>query len=413
MQSTEQGDTPKSAINSMIAVVGAGTMGSSIVVALLAAGYSVLLKETDQAFLDKGLANIDRLLAGRVKKGLSPEEAQLQRSRIDCVLDFERFAEVDFVIEAAPENIDIKKSIFEQLDQWCNVDAILATNTSSLSITQIANFARRADKVVGLHFFNPAHIMKLVEVIPGLETSHDTVARALELAQSMGKLAIRVEECASFLVNRLLGRYMNESLFTLESGAASVEEIDKAVCDYVMPIGPLALRDMNGADIGLAVATFNFHEYGERFTVPTLLGRMVEAKMLGQKTMAGFYSYDKETRKRAGVNPDLLKLLSKPKTKAASKTVFTAERLFLPMINEAFLAMQERICQPEDLDAALMAGLGMRRGPLTLASEIGLQDCLTMLEAAFKTDAKEGGGERFRPAPLLKRFVWAGRSSVL
>ncbi len=396
----------------MIAVVGAGTMGSSIVVALLGAGYSVLLKETDQAFLDKGLANVDRLLAGRVKKGLSQEEAQLQRSRIECVLDFERFAEVDFVIEAAPENIEIKKSIFEQLDQWCNVDAILATNTSSLSITQIANFARRADKVVGLHFFNPAHIMKLVEVIPGLETSHDTVARALELAQSMGKLAIRVEECASFLVNRLLGRYMNESLFTLESGAASVEEIDKAVCDYVMPIGPLALRDMNGADIGLAVANFNFQEYGERFAVPSLLGRMVEANLLGQKTMAGFYSYDKETRKRAGVNPDLHKLLNKAKSKAASKTDFAAERLFLPMINEAFLVMQERICQPEDLDAALMAGLGMRRGPLTLASEIGLQECLSMLEAAFKSEAA-GGGERFRPAPLLKRFVWAGRSSVL
>lgn len=407
MQSTELGETTKSA---MIAVVGAGTMGSSIVVALLAAGYSVLLKETDQAFLDKGLANIDRLLSGRVKKGLAPEEAQLQRSRIQGVLDFERFAEVDFVIEAAPESIDIKKSIFEQLDQWCNVDAILATNTSSLSITQIANFARRADKVVGLHFFNPAHIMKLVEVIPGLETSHDTVARALELAQSMGKLAIRVEECASFLVNRLLGRYMNESLFALEGGAAGVEEIDKAVCDYVMPIGPLALRDMNGADIGLAVANFNYQEYGERFAVPSLLGRMVEANMLGQKTMGGFYSYDKETRKRAGVNPELLKFLNGSSSKNGE---FSAERLFLPMINESFLAMQERICQPEDLDAALMAGLGMRRGPLTLASEIGLKDCLAMLEAAFKADASGHMQERFRPAPLLKRFVWAGRSSVL
>lgn len=414
MQSTELAEATKSA---MIAVVGAGTMGSSIVVALLAAGYSVLLKETDQAFLDKGMANIDRLLSGRVKKGLAPDEAQLQRSRIDCVLDFERFAEVDFVIEAAPENIEIKKSIFEQLDQWCNVDAILATNTSSLSITQIANFTHRADKVVGLHFFNPAHIMKLVEVIPGLETSHDTVARALELAQSMGKLAIRVEECASFLVNRLLGRYMNESLFALESGAAGVEEIDKAVCDYVMPIGPLALRDMNGADIGLAVARFNYQEYGERFAVPSLLSRMVEANMLGQKTMAGFYSYDEETRKRSGVNPDLLKLLvaskTKPEAKAKSGAVFRAEGLFLPMINEAFLAMQERICQPEDLDAALMAGLGMRRGPLTLASEIGLKDCLSLLEAAFRPDSSVLLQERFRPAPLLKRFVWAGRSSVL
>lgn len=401
---------------SKIAVVGAGTMGASIVVALLAGGYEVLLKETDQACLDRGLATIDRLLAGRVKKGLSEADAQSQRSKIDCVLDFERFAEVDFVIEAAPENIEIKKQIFTQLDEWCNVDAILATNTSSLSITQIGNFVRRSDKVVGLHFFNPAHMMKLVEVIPGLETSHDTVARALALANSLGKLAVRVEECASFLVNRLLGRYMNESLFALQSGMASVEEIDKAVCDYVMPIGPLALRDMNGADIGLAVAKFNYQEYGERFAVPELLEKMVSANLLGQKTMGGFYAYDSETRKRAGVNPALAELIKAVRQhdsaggKSANKLSadFSAEKLFLPMINEAFLAMQERICQPEDLDAALMAGLGMRRGPLTLASEIGLADCLKMLRESF-----DNGAERFRPAPLLKRFVWAGRSSVL
>jgi 3-hydroxyacyl-CoA dehydrogenase len=220
---------------------------------------------------------------------------------------------------------------------------------------------------------------------------------------------------------------MNESLFALQSGEASVEEIDKAVCDYVMPIGPLALRDMNGADIGLAVARFNYQEYGERFAVPQLLEEMVSANLLGQKTMGGFYAYDSETRKRAGVNPALAAMIEKlnenKKTAGAAKnnsSQFSAERLFLPMINEAFLAMQERICQPEDLDAALMAGLGMRRGPLTLASEIGLAECLKLLQDSFDEGFKnmsETGGfnlsERFRPAPLLKRFVWAGRSSVM
>ncbi len=397
-----------------VAVVGAGTMGSSIAVALLGSGFGVLLKETEQAFLDKGLANIDRLFASRMKKGLSAEEVADQKSRLETTLSYEHFSEVDFVIEAAPENLEIKKQIFQELDQWCHVDAILATNTSSLSITQIANFVRRADKVVGLHFFNPAHIMKLVEVIPGLETSHDTVARALDLARSMGKLAVRVEECASFLVNRLLGRYMNESLFQLQNGA-SVEEIDKAVCDFVMPIGPLALRDMNGADIGLAVAKYNYQEYGARFAVPPILEAMVQKNLLGQKTMGGFYCYDPETRKRTTVNTDFLKTLQalehEEKVKVEANNSFTAERLFLPMINEAFLAMQERICQPEDLDAALMAGLGMRKGPLTLASEIGLAHCLAMLEEAGASSIDQK--ERFRPAPLLKRFVWAGRSSVL
>jgi 3-hydroxyacyl-CoA dehydrogenase len=398
-----------------VAVVGAGTMGSSIAVAMVGGGLKVLLKETEQTFLDKGLANVDRFLAGKVKKGLLTEaEALAQKALIEPVLDYARFAEVDFVVEAAPETLAIKQKIFEELDQWCHVEAILATNTSSLSISQIANFTRRADKVVGMHFFNPAHIMKLVEVIPGLETSHDTVKTALELAYHLGKLGVRVEECASFLVNRLLGRYMNESLFALQDGLASVEAIDKAVQDYVMPIGPLALRDMNGADIGLAVANFNYQEYGERFAVPAVLPAMVAKNLLGAKTLAGFYAYDQSTRKSRGVNPELEQILSKlspARARGKSKKTgekFDVEQLFLPMINEAFLVLQERICLPEDLDPALMAGLGMRNGPLALASEIGLKECLARLDSKFINE-----GERFRPAPLLKRFVWAGRTAVV
>jgi 3-hydroxyacyl-CoA dehydrogenase len=397
-----------------VAVVGAGTMGSSIAVAMIGGGLKVLLKETDQAFLDKGLANIDRFLAGKVKKGLITEaEAKDQKALIEPVLDYDRFAEVDFVIEAASESLQVKQQIFADLDQWCHVEAMLATNTSSLSISQIANFTRRADKVVGMHFFNPAHIMKLVEVIPGLETSHDTVKAALDLAARLGKLGVRVEECASFLVNRLLGRYMNESLFALQEGCASAEVIDQAVKDFVMPIGPLALRDMNGADIGLAVAKYNYQEYGERFAVPEVLQKMVASNLLGVKTLAGFYLYDPTTRKAKGVNPELAKILSTLAHGQGSEAKngdikFDAEQLFLPMINEAFLALQERICQPEDLDVALMAGLGMRRGPLEIASQIGLKDCLHRLESRF-----EGGEERFRPAPLLKRFVYAGRTAVI
>ncbi len=409
--------------SALIAVVGAGTMGASIAVAFAQSGYQVLVKEANDDFLKKGFENIDRLLAGRRKKGLSEEESAEIRARIAGATDYEGFADVELVIEAASENIEIKKAIFTELDEWCNVDAVLASNTSSLSISQIGSFTRRADKVVGMHFFNPAHIMKLVEVIPGLETSHETVRYALELATSIGKLAVRVEECASFLVNRLLGRYMNESLFALTAGIATVEEIDKAVSDYVMPIGPLALRDMNGADIGLAVASYNYNEYGPRFAVPALLGEMVEASVLGQKTGGGFYAYDKETRKRAGVNPALEPLLTKALAKDPTCEVLKefcnkenlAESLFLSMINEAFLALQERICMPEDLDPALMAGLGMRSGPLELASSMGLPVCLAELERRSTICADKGAfsaAERFRPAPLLKRFVWAGRSSV-
>lgn len=388
-----------------IAVVGAGTMGASIAVALSSHGYQVLLKEMNEELLSKGMENIDRIQKKRVAKGTDPEVVEKDRKLITATTSFDNFVDCDLVIEAIPEKIELKKQVFQDLDEYCNMNAILATNTSSLSITQIGAFTKRPDKVVGLHFFNPAHLMKLVEVIPGLETSEETIETAMAVGKSLGKLAVRVEECASFLVNRLLGRYMNESLWCLMDGLATVEEIDKAASDFVVPIGPLALRDMNGADIGLAVSSFNFQEYGERFKVPSILEKMVEENLLGRKTGKGFYLYDKETRKRTKANPEITDLIGA--AEKGKKHSFEVEQLFLPMINEAFLVLQERICYPGDLDPALMAGLGMRKGPLELASDIGYKDCLKQIEEKF-----ELYGERYRPSPLLKRFVWSGRSSL-
>jgi len=388
---------------SSVGVVGAGTMGASIALALVNNGYSVLIKETSEELLRAGLDNIEKMQNKMLEKGASPEEIEKHTKLLDATTDWAAFADVDLVIEAVPEKLEIKKSVFEDLDEYCNVNAILATNTSSLPITRIASFTRRPDKVVGLHFFNPAHLMKLVEVIPGLDTSAETVETALQFGRSLGKLAVRVDECPSFLVNRLLGRYMNEALFCLEEGA-KIEQIDKAASDFVVPIGPLALRDMNGADIGLAVANFNYQEYGERFKPPAILKKMVDANLLGRKTGSGFYSYDKKTQKRLDPNPKVAELLGKTK----QTSTFTAQRLFLPMINEAFLALQERVCGQEDLDPALMAGLGMRKGPLTIAAEMGLENCLHEIETLFQKH-----GERFRPAPLLKRYVWAKRTSAI
>jgi 3-hydroxyacyl-CoA dehydrogenase len=250
--------------------------------------------------------------------------------------------------------------------------------------------------------------MKLVEVIPGVRTSDTTVQIAIALGIRLGKLAVQVEECPSFLVNRLLSRYLNESLWLTQEKKASVEEIDEAACQLLMPVGPLALRDMNGLDIGLAVARFNFQEYGERFRPPPILEKMVQANMLGRKTLAGFYTYDGQTRKATSVNPDFLSLLNSINPDRVGQiTESDSLRLFLPMINEAFIALQEKICFPEDLDPALKAGLGMRKGPLELAFEIGLANCLKQIEQLF-----EQHGERFRPAQLLKRFVWAGKTSL-
>lgn len=391
-----------------VGIVGAGIMGASIAVAVASSGFVVRLKEMDAEALMRGVENIDKLLARLVSKGLPENEAKQRRKLIQPVESFNDFRTVTLAIEAVVENIEIKGKVFQELDRHCPNGCILATNTSSLSVTQIASFTGRPCDVVGIHFFNPAHIMKLIEVVPGIWTSQSTVDAAIEFGTEIGKLAIRVEECPSFLVNRLLTQYLNEALWMVQEKKDSAEAIDKAACDLLMPMGPLSLRDMNGLDTGLAVARFNFQEYGERFRPPALLEKMVEAKMFGRKSGAGFYLYDQKTAKATAVNPEFLTLLDSMNDHATGDlNENDKRRLFLPMINEAFIALQEKICEPSDLDPALKAALGMRQGPLEYAFQIGLPECLSELERLF-----DSWGERFRPAPLLKRYVWAGKTSL-
>lgn len=385
------------------AVLGAGTMGASIAVALANSGYRVILKDVGEAALTAGMSRIDRFWQSLIKKGLSEGAAAEKRKLISTQSDYEGFDEVDIVVEAVLEDINVKKTVFQELENVCRPDAIFASNTSGLSITQIASFTENPQRVLGMHFFNPAHIMNLVEVVAALNTSPETMEKTLEFARSLGKLAVRVEECPSFLVNRLLGRYMNEALFCLEQGL-KISDIDKAACDLAMPIGPLALRDMNGADIGLAVASYNHSEYGERYRPPAILSAMVERNLLGQKTGKGFYLYDEQTKKRTQPNPEIEELAAGFGGGNGKGDKFSPHRLFLPMINEAFLCLQEHICAPDELDAAMKAGLNMRQGPLALANEIGLANCLSQMQKHFETY-----GERFRPAPLLKRYVWGKR----
>jgi len=374
-------------------------MGSSIAVCIAKKNIQVFLKEINIEALETGMENIERTLNGLAKRGLSSDECNAIKKRIVPVTSFKELQDADLAIEVVPEDLAIKKTVLGAIDRSCKPDCVIASNTSSFSITQLGSFTKRADKVIGMHFFNPAHVMELVEVVPGLLTSNETVSAAITFGENLGKLAVRVEECASFLVNRLLGRYVNEAVFCLQSGLATVEEIDEAACQLLMPIGPLALRDMNGLDVGLSVAQFNYQEYGERFHPPELLINMVAKKQLGRKVLSGFYTYDAETRKKLGVNPDL--------PTSSKELRFDARRLFLPMINEAFLVLQEKICAPNMIDPALKAGLNMRKGPLEYASEVGFEVCLNEIEELFRSV-----GERFRPAPLLKRYVWAGKTSI-
>ena len=390
-----------------VAVVGAGTMGSSIAVCLAEHDWQVALIDVDEKCLSTGLTNIERMFAGRLKQGVEPSVVERQKKMIETTLAMDAVAECELVIEAVSESLTAKEEIFSQLERRIDKNCIIASNTSGLPITRLAAFTGCPERVIGIHFFNPAHLMNLVEIIPGLRTANEVVERALTFGRSLGKFAVRVEECPSFLVNRLLGRYTNESLFCLQNQKVDIETLDRAACEFAMPIGPLALRDMNGADVGLSVATTNFNEYGERFRPAPLLRAMVDKGLLGRKAGAGFYLYDPATGKRQGANPAVESLVENLQAGTLPIGNFEAEQLFLPMINEAFLTLQEKICTPQDIDPALKAGLNMRRGPFQMAFEIGLPTCLAQIENLFAVY-----GERFRPAPLLKRFVWASKTSL-
>ncbi len=403
-----------------VGIVGAGMMGSSIAVAISKLGLPIKLIDKQAAALENGLKRIDKIFATLERKSherkdlvSNPAVSLDMKSRrllIQATDSFEDFIPLDLVIEAVNEDIEVKKSIFQTLDKTCHKKTILASNTSSFSITQLASFTNRSEQVLGMHFFNPAHIMPLVEIIPGLNTTPEIVATAIDFVRSLDKLPVKVEECASFLVNRLLGRYINEAIWILQLGLADAKTIDDAACQMLMPIGPLQLRDMNGLDVGLSVAHFNYEEYGERFKPAPLLEIMVRRGILGKKTAAGFYTYVESERKPQNINPQLEELISLAKKENSASLAnlppFDPMQLFLPMINEAFLLLQEKIVSPQDIDPALKAGLGMKIGLLEYAFDYGLKNCLSKIELLNKAY-----GERFRPAPLLKRYVWANKTS--
>lgn len=400
-----------------IAVVGAGLMGIGIATTLSLNGFPVLLKVSNPKTIAQKIGTIKDILAVRVKKGIiSPNTAEQVLDRITIVDTFDWFDQIDLVIESVLEDFDLKQSIFKTLEVVASPKTIFATNTSSLSITALANLTKRAPKVVGMHFFNPVNIMQLVEVVSGLDTDEETILSIEAVCKKIGKTPIRIQECRSFLVNRLLGRYSNEAMNVIMENNISVNELDNKAQEFAMPIGPLALRDMTGLDIALNITNGNYNEYGIRYEPSPLLKKMVENNFLGQKTSKGFYLYENNNKKPIAVNPELQNLIEQfalntdvsLDTNNSKQKNFDIRRIFLPMINEAFFAIQENIVKRTELDLAMRLGAGMKKGPFQLAEEIGLSECLRLLEMW-----QEMYGERFRPAPLLRRLVMGKRTLVV
>jgi 3-hydroxybutyryl-CoA dehydrogenase len=280
----------------VIGVLGAGSMGNGIAQVASQAGYQVIMRDIEDRFVQSGLKAIEKFLTKSVEKGkMTEDQKKGVLSRIKGTTKMEDLKDADFVIEAVFEDLELKKNVFKQLDELTRSQVILTTNTSSMSVTEIAMATKRPEKVAGMHFFNPAPLMRLVEVIRGYHTNDETVHIVMEMAKKMGKEPVEVKkDTPGFIVNRLMIPHMIEAIRMAEEGVASIEDIDKAVkLGLNYPMGPFELMDLTGIDISLHVTEYLYKELNKenKWSAPTLLRSMIRAGKLGKKTGAGWYKY--------------------------------------------------------------------------------------------------------------------------
>ena len=385
-----------------VGVVGAGTMGAQIAQVVSYAGLPVVLTDVTMDRAQRGMEIVRRIYHARVERGkMTPEQAEEKMLLVSTGCDFTALQDVVLVIEAVSENLALKRQVLHDLDAGCAPGAILASNTSALSISALSAATRRPGKVLGLHFFNPAYAMPLVEIIPGLATDPETLNDVVSFAESIRKLPIVVRECAGFLVNRLLMSYLNEAVLCVQEAAASCKDIEQDMIAFGMPVGPFALLDTVGLDISYDVARILFESYGPRMAPAALLAELVKAERFGVKNGHGFYEYE---------GPDtgmLERLIEKVRHETGHRnTPWKPTRLLFAMVNEAVLALQEGVASARDIDLAMVAGIGFpkeKEGPLHYADALGIDTVLAELELYARTL-----GERFWPAPMLRRMVAAG-----
>ncbi len=282
-----------------IGVVGAGTMGNGIAQLAAQTGYNVVMRDINDEFVNRGLASIDAFLTKSVRRSkMTEEEKDAVQGRIKGTTAMKDLADCDFVVEAVIEDLNLKKEVFGELDELCRPEVVLATNTSSMSITVIGQATKRPDKVSGMHFFNPVPLMRLVEVIRGFNTSDETMALTTELAQKMGKQTVEVKiDSPGFIVNRVMIPHMIEAVTIVQEGIATPEDVDKAVkLGLNYPMGPFELMDLTGVDIAKFVTDYFREELNRelKWTAPTLLKNMIRAGRLGRKSGQGWYNYSKK-----------------------------------------------------------------------------------------------------------------------
>ncbi len=397
------GDTPTLPVNS-VAVIGAGTMGGGIAMCFANAGIPVTLVETQQDFLDRGMATIEKNYATSVTRGrFTQEQADAFLARFSGTTDYADLASVDLVIEAVFENMEVKKEVFAKLDAACKANCILATNTSYLDVNEIAAATARPEKVIGAHFFSPANVMKLLEVVRAAKTAPQVVQTFMQLAKKIGKIPVAVGVCHGFVGNRMLKGYARQAQLLLLEGA-SPAQVDSTMETWGMAMGPIAVGDLAGIDIGYrsrrdqGIASRSVKE-------SALADTLVEMERLGQKTGAGYYRYDPETRKRE-TDPEVEALIVQiadqwDVTRREIDAEEIVDRLVLALVNEGAAILREGIAaRPSDIDIVYLNGYGFpqwRGGPMFYADQLGLDTVIGKLRELEKLT----GDACWEPDPLL------------
>jgi len=404
-------DTPVVPIRS-VAVVGSGTMGGGIAMAFANAGIPVLLKEVDQPALDQGLARIRKNYASSVQRGRFTQQSVDERlALITPTLSYDNFSAVDMVVEAVFEGMALKKQVFQDLDRACKPGAILASNTSTLSIDEIAGVTSRPGSVIGTHFFSPANIMRLLEIVRGKETSKEVIATCMQLSKKLGKIGVLVGNCRGFVGNRMFGPYRREAQFLVEEGA-EVEAVDNALVEFGMAMGPLATGDLAGLDVGWRIRKEYRHLEKPGVRQPIAEDRLCEMGRYGQKTQAGWYRYDDQ--RRAATDPEVSALVRKWAAEAsipqrqipASEIV---DRCVYALVNEGARILEEGYAlRAVDIDIIYLNGYGFpayRGGPMWYADTVGLKNVYDRV-----CEFRRQHGELWDPAPLLKRLAEANQT---
>lgn len=373
-----------------VAVIGAGTMGSGIAQVAAQAGHPVILFDTRREAVDKALAGLRRTLDKLVEKGkLTGEQANGIHGRITPASDLKDLAGSGLVIEAIIEDLGIKKKLFAELEGLLGADAVLATNTSSLSVTAIAAACSRPERVIGLHFFNPAPLLPLVEVVPGLATDAKLDARLMALMQAWGKTPVVCKDTPGFIVNRVARPFYGEAIRIYEEGIADMPTIDAAMKGVGFKMGPFELMDLIGNDINFTVTrtVWEAFFFDQRYKPSFTQQRQVESGRLGRKSGRGYYRYDQEQGQGQG--------------QVAPTPVWESivERILAMLINEAADALFWQVASASDIDLAMTKGVNYPKGLLAWADEQGAAHWLGVLERLQATY----GEDRYRPSPLLRR----------